>query len=99
MRTRTLGVLLLLTCAAAESVAQTTEGSIRGYLRDDQGAALPGVTITATSVTAARPLTTVTDQEGHYRLLNVPPGDYSVAAELQGFARFIRDNVAMRAGL
>jgi hypothetical protein len=99
MRTRALGVLLLLTCAAAESVAQTTEGSIRGYLRDEQGAALPGVTITAMSVAVARPLTTVTDQEGYYRLLNVPPGEYSVGAELEGFTKFIRDNVAMRAGL
>src|SRR4029434_9125915 len=52
MKTLAVG-LLLLTCAAAETFAQVTEGSIRGYLRDEQGGVLPGVTVTATSPTVA----------------------------------------------
>jgi outer membrane receptor protein involved in Fe transport len=94
-----IGVLLLLTVDTAGSVAQTTEGAIRGHLRDEQGAALPGVTVTATSPQAARPFTTVSDQEGYYRLLNLPPGEYTIAAELQGFSKVVRENVVMRAGL
>ena len=41
--------------------AQTTEGSIRGYVRDEQGGALPGVTVTAKSPAAPRPHVAVSD--------------------------------------
>ena len=99
MRTLALGISLMMAWMSAEAVAQTTEGSIRGYVRDEQNAAMPGATITATSPTAAAPYTAVTDQEGYYRLLNMAPGDYTVIAELAGFAKFARENIVMRAGL
>lgn len=96
---RTLAVSLLLVCTAANAAAQTTDGSIRGYVRDEQGGILPGATITARSAAAPAPRTAVSDQDGYYRLLDVPPGDYTVTVELQGFARFERPNVVVRAGL
>jgi hypothetical protein len=99
MRTLLVGFSLLLACAAGEAIAQTTDGSIRGYVRDEQGGVLPGVTITATSPAAATPDTAVTDQEGYYRLLNLPPGDYTITSELQGFSKLVRANVLVRAGL
>ncbi|HYN07302.1 MAG TPA: TonB-dependent receptor [Vicinamibacterales bacterium] len=98
MRTLILGLLVLM-CSAAETLAQGSEGSIRGYIRDEQGGLLPGVTVTATSPTVASAYTAVTDQEGHYRLLNLPPGTYTVAATLQGFAKIARADMVMRAGL
>ncbi len=98
MNTLVLG-LFLLTSAAAESFGQTTEGSIRGYIRDEQGAVMPGVTVTATSPTVALSYSATSDQEGFYRLLNLPPGIYSVTSELTGFTTFRRDNIAVRAGL
>ena len=76
MKTLAVG-LLLLTCATADTRAQATEGSIRGYLRDEQGAVLPGVSIEATSPNVGGTYTAVTDQDGHYRLLNLPPGTYA----------------------
>jgi outer membrane receptor protein involved in Fe transport len=90
--------LILLSCAA-EALAQTSEGSVRGYIRDEQGAITPGVTVTATSPEVAGVHTAVTDQEGHYRLLNLPPGTYTLAATLQGFTKFARENLVVRAGL
>jgi hypothetical protein len=89
---------LALFVALGSAFAQT-EGSIRGYIRDEQAAVLPGVSIIATSPDVARPYTTVSDQEGYYRLLNLPPGEYSVKAELQGFETFVRGNLIVRAGL
>jgi len=91
-------VVSFILLGPAPALAQT-DGSIRGYIRDEQGASLPGVTVTAMSPAAATPVSAVTDEEGFYRLLNVPPGVYSVTAELQGFSKFVRDNVEMRAGL
>ena len=91
---------LRVTAVAGHGVgASTAEGSIRGTIRDEQGAVLPGVTITATSPQAPRPTVTVSDGEGIYRLQNLLPGTYTLAAELQGFARHERTGVVMTAGL
>jgi hypothetical protein len=98
MKTLAVG-LLLLTCAGAEMRAQATEGSIRGYLRDEQGAVLPGVSVEATSPTVGGTYTAVTDQDGHYRLLNLPPGTYALTATLSGFSKAVREDLFMRAGL
>src|SRR6266487_4587499 len=72
MRRLAVGVFLVLTCTAVDAVAQT-EGSIRGYVRDEQGGVLPGVTMTVTSADTGKPRVAVSDQEGYYRLLNVLP--------------------------
>src|SRR2546428_14036842 len=98
MRRLAVGVFLVLMCTAVDAIAQT-EGSIRGYVRDEQGGALPGDTMTVTRADTAKPRVAVSDQEGYYRLLNVPPGDYTVPAELGGFSKLVRPNVMVRAGL
>jgi hypothetical protein len=77
---------------------QTGQGSLRGYVKDAQGGALPGVTVTATSPELLRPVTGVTNEEGYYRLLNLPPGTYVVTAELAGFSAFKREGILLRAG-
>src|SRR6266540_1581247 len=91
--------MLFLLLASALGEGQTTEGSIRGYVRDEQQGVLPGVTITAFSPSVPAPYVAVTDEEGFYRLLNMPPGTYTLTAELPGFAKFVRENILMRAGL
>jgi hypothetical protein len=82
--------------AAAQS---TVDGSIRGIVRDEQGAILPGVTITATSPDSALPKTTWTDATGSYKLRELAPGVYKIAASLTGFTPFVREKVPVRAGL
>jgi hypothetical protein len=76
-----------------------SDGSLRGFVKDEQGAVLPGVTLTATSPALLAPVTGVTDGTGYYRLLNLPPGTYAVTAELSGFTTFRREGILMRAGL
>jgi hypothetical protein len=80
------------------SYAQTGDGSLRGYVKDEQGGVLPGVTITATSPQVLAPVVGVTDTEGYYRLNNLPPGTYTIVAELQGFSKYVREGILMRAG-
>lgn len=78
--------------------AQAGLGGLRGYVKDAQGGALPGVTVTATAPESIRPTVVVTNEEGYYRLINLPPGTYKVTAELTGFAPFVRENILVRAG-
>ena len=66
--------------------AQTT-GDIVGTIVDDSGGALPGVTVEARSPSFQGVRTAVTDANGAYRLVLLPPGTYRVTAILQGFAR------------
>ena len=98
VRTRLVLTCLLLLSMAAAAAAQTGLGSLRGYIKDEQGGALPGATITATSPALIRPATAVSDAEGYYRLLNLPPGTYDLTVELSGFAGYKRAEVLVRAG-
>ncbi len=83
--------LFTATSAAAQN---STTGSIEGTVADVNGAAVPGVTVTVTSPNLIRPQSAVTNEEGIYRLGNLPPGRYSVVIESdKGFARFEQTEV------
>jgi hypothetical protein len=92
-----LGLGLALWTAPAW--AQDSGGSVRGYVRDESGAVLPGVSVTATSPELLQPSVAVTDEAGLYRLNNLPPGTYVIQAELSGFATHRREGILVRAGL
>lgn len=93
-----LAVALL--AASRVAAAQTTaNGTIRGVVTDEQGGVLPGVTVQATSPTVAGSFMAVSNVEGAYRLIGLPPGEYTVSAELAGFSRLERPGILVRAGL
>jgi len=78
------------------SAQETTSGTITGHIVDAQGLALPGVTVTITSAQGTK--TFVSDSEGTFFAPYLTPGEYSIRAELQGFAPVVRDNVVVRLG-
>jgi len=89
-------VLLLLSCAAA--FAQQTTGNVTGRVVDPQGAAIPGVTVTAKSSTTGFTRSEVSDAEGVYRLTALPVGLYDITAELAGFSTVSNKDVAVNVG-
>src|SRR5262245_27443806 len=70
----------------APSLFAQTTGSIAGRATDTTGAALPGVTVEATSPSLQGVRTALTDHEGLYRLPLLPPGEYVITFKLQGFS-------------
>ncbi|PYR37132.1 MAG: hypothetical protein DMF93_18450 [Acidobacteria bacterium] len=88
----------LLALSAIPASAQTGDGSLRGYVRDQQGGVLPGVTVTVKSPDLLAPVSAVSDTAGYYRLNNLPPGQYTLTADLAGFAAYKREGILMRAG-
>jgi outer membrane receptor protein involved in Fe transport len=93
---RILTVLALaLSLFTVGAVAQTsTTGSIEGTVVDATGAAVPGVTITVSGQNLIQAQSATTNDEGFYRLLNIPPGRYTVTIEsARGFARYEQSNV------
>ncbi len=69
--------------------AQAVYGSVAGTVNDPSGAALPGVTVTITSVERKTVDTVVTNETGQYVKDRLLPGKYEVAAELAGFKRAV----------
>src|SRR5262249_9243359 len=82
-----LSAFALVALAASGASAQTATGGLRGFVKDDTGAVLVGVTVEAASpVRIGGAAVDVTDTQGLYRFENLPPGEYSVLYSLQGFA-------------
>jgi outer membrane receptor protein involved in Fe transport len=86
---------ICLSLFATSVMAQTsTTGNIEGSVVDSAGAAVPGVTVTVTSPQLLGNQTATTDDNGHYRFSNLPPGTYAVTIEESGgFAKFEQTNV------
>ena len=66
--------------------AQGDFGVIDGTVVDEQGSALPGVTITLQNEASGVSRSVVTEADGRYRVPAIPPGRYLLKAELTGFA-------------
>ena len=54
--------------SAANAAAQIATASVFGTIRDETGASLPGVTLTARNVATGATRATTSDAEGRYRL-------------------------------
>ncbi len=82
--------LAALMAFAPAASAQIDTGSIVGAVTDATGAVVPGASVTATQEGSGISVTTVTNQRGEYSIPNLRIGTYSVAAELQGFQRSVK---------
>jgi len=66
-------------------------GSIEGTVTDDQGDPLPGVVVKAESPALLQPRYYTTDENGRYRLIELPPGkDYQLEFRMMGFQTVLR---------
>ena len=88
-------LLLLSTGLMAPVSAQVQTGSIFIKIVDDQGAAVPGATVTLTSPVLPRPLVGVTDSAGAHRFAALTVGTYAVKTTLSGFQTVNREGVVV----
>ena len=88
-------VVVLCGILAVPAAAQQTTGNITGRVTDQQGGALPGVTVTATQANTGFSRTVVTDGEGVYRLTGLPIGNIDLTMELTGFATLQRKDLVL----
>ncbi len=91
----TVGALLAIVLAAIPAAAQST-ATLVGAVTDSSGAALPGVTVDVASpalIEGTR--TTVTANDGRYRVVDLRPGEYTVTFSLGGFQTLRRERVGL----
>ncbi|HEV3217760.1 MAG TPA: carboxypeptidase-like regulatory domain-containing protein [Vicinamibacterales bacterium] len=92
--------VLALGLAPGALWAQSAQSaSLVGKVTDESGGAMPGVTVTLKSpALQVAQVSTVTAEQGEYRLLELPPGVYSATFELTGFQTSARTDVHLTTG-
>ena len=92
-----LGALVVAVAWPAIASAQT--GAIAGVVKDESGGVMPGVTVEASSPALIEKVrTAVTDSDGLYRIVDLPPGRYRVTFTLTGFNTVAREGIDLSAG-
>lgn len=95
MLKKALLLVLGLALVSTLLVSQQTNARIIGTVTDADGNPLPGVAVEATSAKLIGKASTVSNENGVYRLLNLAPGAYKLSYILDGFQTLVRDNVVL----
>ncbi|MBI3652475.1 MAG: carboxypeptidase regulatory-like domain-containing protein [Acidobacteria bacterium] len=88
-----LSALLMMLMLYGSVVAQTGTSSVRGTVLDPDKKAMVGATVTLTSVDTNVVRTKVTNENGTFVFDLIPPGNYKLQAEAQGFKKVVVDSV------
>lgn len=90
-----VAVLLLISPGL---IAQTPSGEISGVVVDPSGSVVPGVTVTVTNPATNAVRSAQTNEAGLYTIRALPPGAYSLKAEIPGFRTVERRDIEVQVG-
>jgi hypothetical protein len=96
--TRVWVVVGLLVAGSPAAMAQVGVGQVTGIVKDEEGAAVAGATVTATNVNTAAARRAVSSSGGLYALPGLLPGVYRVDVNLAGFRPTVRDGIQVETG-
>lgn len=91
---RRLMLAAVLLCPALAG-AQAVTGTMLGRITDGSGAVVPGVTVTLTNTGTKLTRVVTTDTDGEYTAPSLPPGRYTIVAEIPGFKSVTMPDVAL----
>ncbi|MEO7970940.1 MAG: carboxypeptidase-like regulatory domain-containing protein, partial [bacterium] len=78
-------LLLLLPVLSQAFFAQARIGTVQGTIKDPTGALVPNAKVTISQPVTGYNQTTQTDQQGSFKLVNIPFNTYKVRAEAPDF--------------
>jgi hypothetical protein len=85
-----LAILAFIICAGALSTAlaqqAVTSATLGGRVEDERGAAVEAAIVVATNLDTEQQQNTQSDEDGRYRFLYLPVGNYQLTVEHAGFA-------------
>ena len=70
-------------------------GTLSGNITDPSGALVPGAKVTLVDQQKGYQFAATSDNSGRYVFTTIPPGLYTVSAELEGFEKTVRTNVTL----
>src|SRR5437868_4820332 len=88
-------ILMLTTLAAAQGAAS---GDLHVTVKDPKGNLVTNANVTAREQAKGFERASSVNREGEYRLLNLPPGKYTVVVEAPGFAKIEAKDVTVTVG-
>jgi outer membrane receptor protein involved in Fe transport len=80
-----LSLLLLISVLAHSIYSQARIGTVQGTVKDPTGALVRGAKVTITQPLSRYSQTAQTDEQGIFKLVNIPFNTYTVQAEAPGF--------------
>ncbi len=100
MRSRVLGMVMVVVCLAAPVMAQGQQsGTLSGRISSSDSLALPGAMVTVSSSALQGVRATATDINGLYTFPGLPPGEYVVKFEMHGMSTVERHATVSLGGL
>src|SRR5688500_9874912 len=85
-----LTILLLVSLAAASVAfgqAQSNAADLQGTVKDATGAVVANANVTGRNPATNVSRNATTNDEGFYRLINLPPGDYEITVKAPNFKK------------
>jgi len=98
MKKLILSQLLVILLWTPLLVAQSPAGVVSGEVRDTSGAVVPDVALEARHQENGRVYSALTNREGRYEFLRLPPGTYEIAASFRGFDTVRHEEFDLNAG-
>src|SRR5262245_28484793 len=95
---QSVSALLFLLVFSVLGVAQIQNGQFTGTVSDPSGAAIPNAKVTVTNTGTNQSTTTATNSSGLFTFKELPPGNYRITTEAQGFKTVSRTDVTLSAG-
>ena len=92
-----LMALALLLCASL-AFSQVGMGELKGYVVDEQGAAVVGAKLTLTSPALMGERTAESNESGFYRFINLPPGVYTLTVSKESYKQLEQQEININAG-
>ena len=90
-----LCLALLLSAMGTRLHAQVLYGSVVGTVTDQNGAVVPGATITITNVRTGQIREALSDDAGYYSILNVLEGTYDLSVKMTGFRTYLEKGIVV----
>lgn len=91
-------LILAIGVVSALSQAQATAADLAGTVVDQNGAVIPGATITARNLNTNISRSTASGADGTYKFIALPPGEYEIAVEAANFKRALISPVTLTVG-
>jgi len=95
---RILAGVVILAALSCNIIFGQAVSQISGTVRDESGAVVPGVEVTATQTDTGVKRTAVSDNAGVYILTNLPLGPYRVEAMKSGFRTYVQTGIQLQVG-
>ena len=89
-------LFLLFVCISIS--AQSSTATLSGTIEDENGAVIPGAKITVTHDATAQVRHATTNDSGSFSIPLLPPGEYTVLVEREGFTRVQLTNIVLNVG-